>query len=235
MLNNYLKSLKLELSVNQTEQFEKLLNLYQDWNSKINLSSIKTEEEIIIKHFYDSLLITQLDVFKKPNLKIADLGTGGGFPLLPLAIVYPENDFLGVDSVQKKIKVIENIAHELKLTNIHTNFERVETLGQNKNYRQKFDIVLTRAFAKWNTLLELALPLVKAGGQLIAYQGPQIIEEIEESEKIIEMLGGKIQGLSHFELPEEMGERVFVIIEKIQQTPHEYPRIIGIPKKNPLK
>lgn len=235
MFTKMLKSLDFELSEKQTQQFQKLLKLYQDWNAKINLSAIKDEEGIIIKHFYDSLLVSKLNIFSEDNQKIADLGTGGGFPLLPLAIMYPENEFLGVDSVQKKIKVIETIAKELGLKNIQTNSERVETVGQSKKYREQFDIVLTRAFAKWHTLLELSLPLVKTGGKLVAYQGPQILEELEESEKVIEKLGGKIEKLSHFELPEDMGERVFVEIIKIKKTPKEFPRAIGVPKKNPLK
>ncbi len=235
MLTKTLKSLDLALSKKQLRQFEKLLELYLEWNSKINLSAIKDAKETIIKHFYDSLLITQLDALNsKLKLTVADLGTGGGFPLLPLAIVYPDNNFLGVDSVQKKITVVKTIAKELDLNNLKTSMERVETLGQKQKHREKFDIVLTRAFAKWHTLLELALPLVKIKGKLIAYQGPQILAELEQSEKIIELLGGKIQKISHFELPENMGERIFIEIEKIKNTPKQYPREIGIPKKKPL-
>jgi len=233
MLQKLLKT--FDLSPTQIKQFKQLLKLYQDWNSKINLSAIKTKKEIIIKHFYDSLLISQPDILNKQlKLSVADLGTGGGFPLLPLAILYPKNYFWGIDSVQKKINVIENIIAKIELKNIKTIADRIETLGQTQQYREKFDLVTTRAFAKWHTLLELALPFLKINGKLIAYQGPQILDELEKSEKVIALLGGKISKLSYFELPENTGERVLVEIEKTKTTPAKYPRAIGIPSKKPL-
>lgn len=234
-MEKFFLSLGLKEALPSLPQFEAFLTLYQDWNQKINLSSIKAEKEIMIKHFCDSLLLLKLKPFVSPHLQIADLGTGGGFPLLPLAILNPTQTFTGIDSVEKKLNVILEIAKTLGLKNVNTIHTRAEEVGQNSKQREKYDIVLTRAFAKWYTLLELSLPLVKTDGILYAYQGPQIAEELSASEKIISLLGGKILGISYFTLPEEMGERVIISIQKIKPTPLKYPRPNGIPKKSPLK
>lgn len=233
-MEKYFLELGLKATLPYLPQFEKLLELYQEWNSKINLSSIKDEQEIILKHFCDSLLLLKLDPFQGKNLQIADIGTGGGFPLLPLAITNPEQNFIGIDSVGKKLKVIDEISHQLNLKNITTLHNRAEEIGQDPQHREKYDIVLTRAFAKWNTLLEMTLPLLKTGGILYAYQGPQITEEIESSEKVLKLLGGRLEGISFFTLSEETGERVILKVYKEHSTPQKYPRENGIPKKNPL-
>ncbi len=217
------------LSEKQEKQFQEFLILFKDWNSKINLSSIKEDNEILEKHFIDSVLSTKY--FNFNNKKILDLGTGGGFPCIPLSIITNAN-FVALDSVQKKLKVVESISKNLEL-NISIIHGRAEDYGQDKDYREKFDYVLSRAVAPWSVLLEICLPFLKIGGSFIAYQGPAIYEDLEKHENLEKKLGGTIKNI--FE--EKLGEskRVFIEIRKIKNCPNQFPRKAGVPKKDPLK
>ncbi len=219
-----------DLTSEQAEKFEKLYNVFSDWNGKINLSAIRDREGIFEKHFVDSLLAMKFFDFN--NKKILDLGAGGGFPSLPLAIMNPKSSILAVDSVRKKTRAISDMANKLGL-DVKTCNDRIETLGQDKRYREQFDLVIARALAPWPVLLEYALPFVAVDGYFIAYQGPAVIDDLDNFETLEDRLGGEIERINAAQLGES--ERIFVIIKKKKQTPKKYPRMIGEPKKNPLK
>jgi len=196
----------LSLTDKQIRKFMSLQELFIEWNSKINLSAIKNEDEIIIKHFLDSCLAVNFVNF--PGKKIMDLGTGGGFPVLPLAILTGEK-FIAVDSIRKKLIAVQDMADKLnlKVKTIHT---RAEQIAQDKNFTGKFDLVITRAVTKWDNLLKITLPFLKKGGILCAYQGPAILEELKN-------FPGKFPGkVIKTEIIELEGmERVFVLVKKI--------------------
>ncbi|MCD5382629.1 16S rRNA (guanine(527)-N(7))-methyltransferase RsmG [Candidatus Gracilibacteria bacterium] len=212
--------------------FENLFNLYSEWIFKINTSSIKNEDEIVIKHFLDSLLGN--DVFNFEGKNVLDVGSGGGFPALPLAITNPGAKFTSLDSVGKKLKVIEDIAKNLGLKNLKTLQGRAEELGQDKKNREKFDTVITRAFAPWTVMLELTSCFVKEGGYILAYQTESIFEDIRKNDEVLDDLNLIIIDTFEFELPEKMGDRIIVLIQKTGKTPKKFPRKVGEPRKNPL-
>lgn len=210
-------------------EFEKLFDLYMDWNSKINLSAIRDREGVYEKHFADSLLLKEY--FDIKDLKILDIGSGGGFPILPLALTTPESSFTALDSVGKKMKVVTDIATQMELKNVQALNGRFEDFGQNPHHREKYDLVVARAVAPWPILLEYALPFVKLGGSFIAYQGPSIEEHLASG--IEEILGGGIERVEETSLGENA--RVFVEIVKHEKCSREFPRMNGIPRQDPLK
>lgn len=198
------------------------------YNEKVNLTAITEKEDVFIKHFLDSILAVE---YLPNNAKIVDVGTGAGFPSLPLKIVKPDVDLTMVDSLNKRITFLNLLTNKLNLKtkNIHS---RAEDFC--KNNREKFDVAVARAVAKLNTLAEYLLPLVKVGGLMIAYKGVDDAE-IEESDYAINVLGGKIKEIKHFTLPDNKGERNLIVIEKIKPTPKLYPRDKNLPKLKPLK
>lgn len=218
----------------QKDLFEKFLVLFMKWNNTINLSSIREKKEIIIKHLIDSILGAQKCEFTSDKKNILDLGTGGGIPAIPLAILYPHLQIVAADSVQKKIHAIDDMIKKLELTNITTIAERAENLGQNLQYREQFDGVVTRAFAPWPVLLELSLPLIQKNGFLYAWQTPSLEKDITESPSIIQQLGGTLKNIETYALPEDSGKRIIVRVQKEKNTPKKFPRKVGIPKKRPL-
>jgi 16S rRNA (guanine527-N7)-methyltransferase len=221
----------IEITDQQFRTFEKLSKSFLDWNSKINVSAIKDEQDIWKKHFIDSVAGNKyLDFAEK---KVLDLGTGGGFPLIPLAIINPKATFTGLDSVKKKLMVVQEIAKELNLKIPQTLHGRAEDFAHDLKSREKFDIVVTRAVAPWPTLLELTLPFVKIGGDFLAYQGPAIEEELKTYKSLENKLGAEIINVFR----EKIGEnsRIFIHMKKIKATSKNYPREVGVPKKNPLK
>lgn len=222
----------LHISAQQQEQFEKLVTSFLEWNEKMNLSSFSTREEVLIKHILDSILGIQL--IDSVGKKIADLGSGGGFPALPLAILAPESEITAIDSVGKKMKAVAEMASECGILNLSTASDRLETLGQNPKYREQFDLVTARALAPWPVLLELALPFVKVGGLFIAWQTPAIEEDLKFFRRVPEKLGGEIIKTVPYSLPNRAGERVLVFVKKRFHTQKAYPRAIGLPKNRPL-
>lgn len=222
----------VEITDKQFEKFENFLKSYADWNSKINISAIKDEQGIWEKHFIDSVAgYKYIKNFAKK--RVLDLGTGGGFPLLPLSILTPSASFFGLDSVGKKLKVVKNIAEECGISMPNTLHGRAEDFAHDPKFREKFNIVVTRAVAPWATLLELTLPFVKVGGEFLAYQGPAILEDLETFENLEKKLGAKIIDVHQEEICGN--SRIFVHMKKIKPTPNSYPREVGVPKKNPLE
>lgn len=220
-----------ELTVLQQEQFEKYKDLLLEWNEKINLTAITEEDDIILKHFIDSMTILKhID----KNSSIVDVGTGAGFPGIPVKIANPSINVTLVDSLNKRLIFLEEVIKNLNLEKIKTVHSRAEEFGQNKNYREKFDIATSRAVANLSVLVEYLLPLVKVGGKCICMKGSDIQEELQNSKEAIKTLGGQIEKVEEFTLLESDIKRNIIVIKKIKQTPNKYPRKPGVPSKNPL-
>ncbi len=200
------------------------------WNKKFNLTAITDPEEIRIKHFEDSLTILQ--TIKLTNQSVIDVGTGAGFPGIPLKIVCPELKLTLLEATQKKVEFLKHIVSVLNLQDVEIFWGRAEEIAKGK--RESFDIALSRAVAKLNVLCEYCLPLVKIGGMFIAYKEKEIEKEVEESKNAIHILGGKIKEIKKVKLPNSDIIRSLVIIEKISPTPPRFPRRAGMAKKKPL-
>ena len=219
------------LTVEQKRQMELLYPLYMEWNEKINLTAIKNPGEFVIKHFFDSFPAAMLPEFRNADT-IIDVGTGGGFPGVPLAALCPEKKFVLADSLAKRLRVIDAVAIESGITNITTVHGRAEDLGRNPDYRETFDVCVSRAVASLPVLLEYCLPFVKVGGTFIAYKGPEAEEEIKISSVALKKLGGKIDRV----VDESDGtyNHNLIVITKSSSTPKAYPRKAGTPSKTPL-
>ena len=220
-----------ELTELQQEQFENYKDLLLEWNEKINLTAITEEDDIILKHFIDSMTILK-HVDEKSS--IVDVGTGAGFPGIPVKIANPSINVTLVDSLNKRLIFLEEVIKNLNLEKIKTVHSRAEEFGQNNIYREKFDIATSRAVANLSVLVEYLLPLVKVGGKCICMKGSDIEEELQNSKDAIKTLGGQIEKIEEFTLPESDIKRNIIVIKKIKKTPNKYPRKPGVPSKDPL-
>lgn len=222
---------KFNLSENQIGQFEKYYELLIEWNNKFNLTAITKKEDVILKHFYDSL--TSLNYINNSS-KIIDVGTGAGFPGIPLKIANNTFDVTLVDSLGKRVNFLNEVIRELKLDNINAIHGRAEDLGKNPEYREKYDVAISRAVANLSTLSEYLLPFVKVGGVAICMKGPNISEELEKGKKAIKILGGEIEKIDNFSLENGADIRNIIIVKKIKNTTKAYPRKAGMPSKEPI-
>ena len=229
-LENAAKQIEIELTKKQIEKFYNYMNLLLEWNEKINLTAIIEPREVILKHFVDSLTIAK---YIKENEKLIDVGTGAGFPGIPLSIVKENTDIVLLDSLNKRINFLEEIKQNLKLKNITTIHGRAEEFGKNKKEREIYDIATSRAVAPLNILLEYLLPLVKVGGKAICMKGSNI-EEIGNAKNALEILGGKIEKIEEITLPNSDIKRNIIIVKKVKNTPSKYPRKPGTPSKEPI-
>ncbi len=227
-----LKILNINLEDNQAEMFYKYMNLLIEWNEKMNLTAIIEPSEIILKHFADSLTIKK---YINENEQILDIGTGAGFPGIPLKI--SENSFkiTLLDSLNKRINFLKEVISKLNLQNIRAVHGRAEEFIKQNGEREKYDVVTSRAVARLNILVEYMLPFVKIGGKCICMKASNIEEELNEAEKAIDVLGGKIEKIDTIILPESDIERKIIIIKKIKETSDKYPRKAGMPAKEPIK
>jgi 16S rRNA (guanine527-N7)-methyltransferase len=223
----------VSITDDMAEKFFSYMSLLKDWNERVNLTSIIEDKEIIIKHFIDSLSI--VPYLESKGTTLADLGTGAGFPGLPVKIVRRDVDVTLMDSLLKRLSFLEEVISTLELENIRTVHGRAEDLGQNPDFREKFDVVTARAVAEMPVLLEYCLPLVKTGGIFIAMKGSQVEEELDGSKKALSTLGGEIVKVDKINLPDLGHERNIILIKKFRQTPTGYPRKAGKPSKSPLK
>ena len=223
--------LGITLSEIQLKQFYNYMNLLIEWNKKINLTAITEPNEIILKHFVDSLTISK---YISDGTRVVDVGTGAGFPGIPLKIYRQDIEITLLDSLQKRINFLDEVIRELNLEKIETIHSRVEDFGKDKKYREKFDIATSRAVANLATLSEYLLPLVKVGGKAISMKGSLIEEELELSKNAIKILGGKVERVDEFNLPNSDISRNIILINKIKETPNKYPRKAGEPSKKPL-
>lgn len=215
------------------EKFEKYMEGILEWNTKVNLTNITDEAEFVKKHFADSVLIAKDEEFKKAKT-VVDIGTGGGFPGVPLAILFPEKEFVLLDSLNKRLKIIDELTESIGIKNVRTIHGRAEELAHKKEMREAFDICVSRAVANLTTLAELCLPFVKKEGMFVAYKGPGVYEELEAAEKAIEVLGGKVEKMEEANFEEGRNHKL-LYIRKIKNTNKKYPRKPGEPAKNPIK
>lgn len=231
-LTQQLSTHGIELSNKQQQQFQTYYQMLVEWNEKMNLTSITEEHEVYLKHFYDSIATSFYTDLTK-ELTICDVGAGAGFPSIPLKIIFPNLKVTIVDSLNKRIHFLNQLAEALELDNVSFVHDRAETYGKG-DYRESYDIVTARAVARLSVLSELCLPLVKKGGHFIALKSSKGEEELEEARFGIGVLGGKVLDTISYELPEDAGERQMIIIDKRSQTPKKYPRKPGTPNKSPL-
>lgn len=230
-LTEKLRKIQIDISDIQIKQFYDYMNLLIEWNKKINLTAIIEPDEIILKHFIDSLTIN--NEIKKED-KIADIGTGAGFPGIPIKILNPENEVVLIDSLNKRLIFLDEVINKLGLQNISTVHARAEEIGHNKMYREQFDIVTSRAVAKLNVLLEYMKPLTKIGGKCICLKGPNIEQEISEAKNALEILGGEITKISEITLPGSDNKRTIINVLSVKHLPNRYPRKPGAPTDSPL-
>ena len=227
----YLEKMSISLNKEQYDQFYADMVLLIEWNEKINLTAITEPQEIILKHFVDSLTIAK---YIEEGKTIIDMGTGAGFPGIPLKIYRNDVKVVLADSLNKRIKFLNEVIEKLQLKNIETIHCRAEELGKNKEYREKFDYATSRAVANLSTLSEYLLPFVKLNGSGIFMKTMEIDEELENAKKAIKILGGRIEKVNKFKIPESDLGRSIIIVKKEKQTPSKYPRKPGTPAKEPL-
>lgn len=230
----YLEQINVVINDKQKEQFNRFYEMLIEKNKVMNLTAITEYDEVILKHFVDSLAINKYFDMQRP-LKLIDVGTGAGFPGIPLKIAFEQLDVTFLDSLNKRIKFIEEVAKVNGLDNINPIHGRAEDVARNKEYREKFDICVSRAVANLTSLSEYCLPFVKVGGYFISYKAGNSEEEINDSKAAIKMLGGKIERVENFTLADTDITRTFVFIKKEKQTSAKYPRKAGLPTKEPLK
>lgn len=219
------------LQEEQLEQFFTYKELLIEWNKKMNLTAIEQEEDIITKHFIDSLSIAS---YIPDTTKIIDIGTGAGFPGIPLKILKKDLSITLLDSLNKRITFLEEVIRNLSLENIQAVHARAEELAHKEEYREQYDIAVSRAVAPMHTLLEYMLPYVKIGGKCICMKGPNLQEESKDLQNCLETLGGKIEKIEEIVLPKTEIKRNIMLIKKENKTPKKYPRNPGMPSKKPL-
>lgn len=227
------KEFGLEIKEEEEEKFGLYKELLKEWNEKINITAIVDDAEIVSKHFLDSLSIFTLDYFNGRK-KLIDIGTGGGFPGLPMKILRDDLDITLLDSLNKRIMFLNEVIDKLKLRDIRALHGRAEELSRKEEFREKFDLAVSRAVAPLNTLSEYSLPFIKVGGYFISMKGPDVADEVNEARRAIQILGGKIVDTKLITLPSTDIVHSLIIIEKIRQTPTKYPRAGGKPRKAPL-
>lgn len=223
----------IRISSQQADKFSSYAGLLVQWNEKINLTAITDEEGIVIKHFLDSLSI--VPHIHRDTKNLIDIGTGAGFPGIPIKLI---NDGICVtllDSLEKRIKFLNEVINSLELRDIHAIHGRAEDFGADKKYREQFDTAVARAVANLPVLVEYCLPFVKVGGMFIAMKGPDAENELEESEKALDVLGGEVFDVKELTLPQSDNKRCIILIKKCRHTPTNYPRKSGKPTKQPIK
>lgn len=230
-MNINLKEIDLELTEKQLQNFYNFMNLLIEKNKVMNLTGITEPKEVILKHFIDSLTILK---YIDKNSTVIDVGTGAGFPGLPIKIAEDTIEMTLLDSLNKRINFLNEVTESNELNKIHTIHGRAEDFGKDVKYREKFDIVTSRAVASLNVLLEYMLPFVKIGGKCICMKGSNCDDEIENAKNAIKILGGEIEKIEKFTLPNSDNNRTILIIKKVKKTERQYPRNAGIPTKKPL-
>ena len=228
-----LETLGIRLTDIQKRQFDRYYELLIEWNRVMNLTGITEYDEVNLKHFTDSLTIIRVKEMKNISTLI-DVGTGAGFPGLPIKIAFPHIKVTLLDSLNKRIKFLDQIVEELGLDDVVTLHGRAEDYAKKDEYREKFDLCASRAVANLSTLSEYCLPFIKKGGCFVSYKSADSDEEIKMSEKALDILGGKIEKIDKFTLPGSDMGRALVMIEKVKDTPRKYPRKAGVPSKEPL-
>lgn len=228
-----LEQLGIVLTETQKQQFDKFYELLVEWNKVMNLTGITEYEEVNEKHFVDSLSIVKAIDLNKVS-SVIDVGTGAGFPGIPLKIVFPHLKVVLLDSLNKRINFLNTVIDKLELQDISTIHGRAEDFAKKLEYREQFDLCVSRAVANLATLSEYCIPYVKKDGIFVPYKSGEIDEELDQSKKAIHVLGGKTQNVVKFQLPSTEIGRSFVVIKKLQNTAKKYPRKAGLPSKEPI-
>lgn len=224
------KLIGYELSDFQVSQFCHFGDLLLDWNQRLNLTRITDPHEVILKHFIDSMVLSKYI----SGVSFADIGTGAGFPGVPLKILRPDLAIVLMDSLKKRLNFLDIIIKALDLREIRTVHARAENFGRDMHFRNYFDTVSSRAVARLPVLLEYALPVLKVNGLFLAPKGSQVVDELAESQKALKLLGGVVESVEHFSLGEGAEHRAIVLIRKVKETPSQYPRQAGTPAKDPI-
>lgn len=224
-----------KLSSKQKEQFATYYNKLIEFNKKVNLTRITDKNEVYLKHFFDSItpLLEFSDLFKGEK-SLCDVGAGAGFPSLPIKILCPDLSITIVDYLGKRLKFLDELVSDLSLDKVTLVHSRAEDAGQNKNLREKFDLVTGRAVARMSVLSEYCLPLAKVDGYLVALKGPKAQDELAEAKNAIEVLGGSVKEVKELTLPDTDDERTLIVVKKVKATPKKYPRQAGTPNRKPL-
>lgn len=225
-----------KLNEKQINQFNQYFTSLIAANQKVNLTRITEEDDVYLKHFFDSLtpLFTFSEVFK-PGDTVCDVGAGAGFPSIPLKILQPELKVTIVDSLGKRLTFLQDLIEKLQLQDVTLVHGRAEDVGQNKLYREQFDIVTARAVANMAVLSEYCLPLVKKSGYFVALKGPKAEKELQDGQKAISLLGGKVIQTEELQLPTSSEERTLIMVQKVKATPKKYPRQAGTPHRKPIQ
>lgn len=232
-LQEKLGMLSVEVNKEKIDQFNQFYDILVEWNKVMNLTAITDYKDVVEKHFLDSLSIER--ILNLDGIKtVMDVGTGAGFPGIPLKIIYPELKVTLLDSLNKRVKFLNEVIRQLELKNIDAIHGRAEDIGKNENYREKYDLCVSRAVANLATLSEYCMPFVKVGGVFVSYKSGDIDEEVLKSKKAVSLFGGKIEDVVKFQLPGTDINRAFVKIKKIKEMQKKYPRKSGIPSKEPL-
>lgn len=235
-LNRELNQFSIILENLQINQFYQYYELLNEWNRIMNLTAITDQNEVITKHFVDSLaLVKAMGEISTKEYKIIDIGTGAGFPGIPLKIAFPQLKITLMDSLNKRIKFLNEVIEQLRLKEITAVHSRAEDLGRDKDYREKYDLSVSRAVANLSTLSEYCMPFVKPGGFFISYKSGKIEEELSSAKHAIFLLGGKVNRIESFTLDGAEAERTLIKIEKVSEISKKYPRKAGVPGKEPLK
>lgn len=234
----YLKKIFSDIGIGLTEKqvsdFNKYFDMLIETNKVMNLTAITEYKEVVVKHFADSILISKFVDFSDVK-KVIDIGTGAGFPGIPLKIMFPEIEITLLDSLNKRINFLKDVVEKLKLENVECIHGRAEDFGHNEVYREKYDLCVSRAVANLSTLSEYCTPFVKVGGKFISYKSSDIEDEVNSSKKALKILSCGIEKVDEIKLPgEEEVLRKFVIINKLNNTVKKYPRKSGVPSKTPL-
>lgn len=235
-LSRELNQFSIILENSQINQFYQYYELLDEWNKVMNLTAITDQNEVITKHFVDSLaLVKAMGEISTKEYKIIDIGTGAGFPGIPLKIAFSQLKITLMDSLNKRIKFLNEVIEQLGLKEITAVHSRAEDLGRDKDYREKYDLSVSRAVANLSTLSEYCMPFVKPGGFFISYKSGKIEEELSSAKHAIFLLGGKVNRIESFTLDGAEAERTLIKIEKVSEISKRYPRKAGVPGKEPLK
>ncbi len=223
----------IHLTDTQKQQFQRYFQLLVEWNEKINLTAITEEEDVYLKHFYDSIAPILQGHIKNDPLRLLDIGAGAGFPSLPMKIIYPQLDVTIIDSLNKRINFLHLLAEELGLENVHFYHGRAEDFAQDKQFRAQFGLVTARAVARMQILSELTIPYLKLNGKLIALKASSAEDELAQAKNALTLLFGKVIENVDYQLPNG-DPRTLTIVEKKKETPNKFPRKAGMPNKRPL-
>jgi len=233
LLEKGIEALGFKYDETTVHRFDEYREILVERNKVMNLTSIVEKEEVEIKHFLDSIACIT-DEIEDSNIKIIDVGTGAGFPGLPIKILYNNISLTLLDSLNKRINFLQEVVEKLELENVTCIHGRAEDFGKDSNHREHYDITVSRAVADLSILAEYCLPFVKIGGYFISQKSKKVNEEVESADKALEVLGGKVEKIIPIKVPNLDAERYLVVIKKIKETPEKYPRRSGMPQKKPI-